>query len=87
MQWISPEVYKRHNVKFLRQENLVQDFQTVFSDIIDTNTIDLRSKVNSAKPDIEGASIIALNQKKIYQNCPYWSGLEFIVYGNTLAQT
>jgi hypothetical protein len=87
MQWISPEVYKRHNVKFLRQESLAQDFQTVFSDIIDTNTIDLRSKVNSAKPDIEGASIVALNQKKIYRNCPYWAGLEFIVYGNILAQT
>lgn len=87
IQWISPDVYKGYNIKFLRQEYLAQDFKAIFSDVIDTSTIDLGSKINSVKPDIEGASMIALNQANIYRNCPYWAGLEFIIYGSILGQT
>jgi hypothetical protein len=86
LQWISPDLYNNHNVKFLRQEYLAQDFEAIFSDLIDTSTVDLRSKVNSFKPNMQGASVIALNQTSIYQNCPYWAGLEFILYGNILCQ-
>jgi hypothetical protein len=46
----------------------------------------MKSRVNNFNPNIQGASAIALNQSKIYQNCPYWSGLEFIAYGNILSQ-
>lgn len=87
LQWISPYLYQNHNVKFLRQEYLAQDFEAIFADLIDTTTIDLHSKVNSFKPDIQGASVIATNQTQIYQNCPYWAGLEWIIYGSLLAQT
>jgi hypothetical protein len=31
--------------------------------------------------------MIALNQANIYRNCPYWAGLEFIIYGSILGQT
>lgn len=82
--WISPDLCKKHKVKFLRQEHLAQDFASIFSDLVDISAIDLRSKVNSVKPDIGAASRIALNQDKIYRECPYWAGLEFIVYGSIL---
>jgi hypothetical protein len=86
MRWISPETYQNHTIKFLRQEHLASDFERIFSDLIDVNTIDLKSRVNNFNPNIQGASAIAHNQSKIYQNCPYWSGLEFIAYGNILSQ-
>lgn len=86
MRWISPDVYQHHNIKFLRQEHLASDFERIFSDLIDIHSIDLRSRVNNSNADIKGASMVALNQSKIYQNCPYWSGLEFIAYGNILSQ-
>ena len=84
MRWISPETYQRYNIRFLRQENLMSDFSDIFSDLIDIHSIDLRSKVNSFKPDVRCATAIALHQSKIYQNCPYWAGLEFVAYGNIL---
>lgn len=87
LKWISPDTYKSYNIKFLRQEHLAEDFKSIFSDVIDTSTIDLGTKVNSAKPDIEGASAIALNQANIYRTCPYWAGLEFIIYGSILSHS
>ena len=85
MRWLSPSVYHNHNVKLLRQEHLASDFESAFCDLIDISAIDLTSKVNSFKPDLEAAATVALRQQQIYQNCPYWSGLEFIAYGNLLA--
>lgn len=79
--WISPETYRHCNLKFLRQEHLASDFNAIFSEFVDTSTIDLSSKVNSFRPELNGASVVALNQKQIYQNCPYWAGLEFVAYG------
>ncbi|MFN9916254.1 MAG: hypothetical protein ACK53L_26935, partial [Pirellulaceae bacterium] len=84
MRWISPEAYRKHNIRFLRQEHLASDFEDIFSDLVDIRTIDLRSKVNNFRPDPRGASAIALHQNKIYQSCPYWAGLEFVAYGNIL---
>lgn len=83
--WISPDIYRHCDVRFLRQEHLASDFEAIFSDFIDTSTVDLRSRVNSFRPDLRGASAIALYQGCIYQNCPYWSGLELVAYGNILS--
>lgn len=83
--WLSPDVYRHCEIKFLRQEHLASDFEAIFSDFVDINTINLSSRVNNFKPDLRGASAIALSQGKIYHNCPYWSGLELVAYGNILS--
>lgn len=82
--WISPNVFQYSNIRFLRQEHLADDFEALFSDFIDIRTVDMGSRVNCFRADLQGASVIALNQSKIYQNCPYWSALEFVAYGNIL---
>ncbi len=85
--WLPPSILNSQNLRFIRTEHFELDFKSVFSNFLDVSKIpdwEYNKLVNTSTsilPDEIKHKLIS-NKEELYKNCPRWSLVEEMAYGD-----